>query len=419
MTTIKNIAIVSAVYPPEPFSSSRISQDLANYLSDTGYSITVFCPQPSRPLAVDYKRYKNPDEALVTQEGAVKVVRLCSFSAPELNVTARMRESISFGFQVKKYLSDEKYLPDVLYVNSWPVFSQAIITGYAKKAGIPVVLHIMDIYPESLAGKLPPFFASLISLPFIWLDSRIAQRSAKVVVISENMCRTYTESRNVDPAAVIDIPTWQDETAFEHPSSRAECCRRYGISSDLFTFLFLGNIGPVAGVDFLIRAFVEADIPGAQLVIAGDGSAKAGCVELSSKLGLSRIHFVSDPDAANAPLIQCMAHVCMLSMKSGTGMSSIPSKLPSYLFSAKPVIATVDSNSDTARFVRQADCGWVGEPEDLMWLAEAMRKTSQLSKAQLDEKGQRGKQFALARFSKSSGVRQLADTITQVCKKSP
>lgn len=419
MKMARNIVIISAVYPPEPVASARMSRDLANYFADIDLSVTVLCPQPSRPLTADYNRYKNPDASVVTLEGEVKVVRLPSFASPESKVPARMRESISFGVEVSKYLNAENDAPAVLYVNSWPVFSQAIISGYARKAGIPVVMHIMDIYPESLAGKLPPFFASLFSLPFIWLDAGIARRSAKVVVISENMCRTYTESRHVDSSTVVNIPTWHDEAAFEHTPSREECCRRYGISSDPFTFLFLGNIGPVAGVDFLIRAFVEADIPGAQLLIAGDGSAKAGCVQLSSQLGLSCIQFISDPDAANAPLIQCMAHVCMLPMKSGTGMSSIPSKLPSYLFSAKPVIATVDSDSDTARFVRQADCGWVGEPEDLTWLADTMRKASRLQPAQLDEKGQRGKQFALARFSKSSGVRQLADTITQVCKKSP
>lgn len=46
----------------------------------------------------------------------------------------------------------------------------------------------------------------------------------------------------------------------------------YGIPEQIFTFMYLGNIGPVAGVT-LIRSFAEAALPDAQLVIAGDGTA--------------------------------------------------------------------------------------------------------------------------------------------------
>jgi len=117
------------------------------------------------------------------------------------------------------------------------------------------------------------------------------------------------------------------------------------------------------------------------------------------------------------PVLQSMAHVCMLPMKRGAGRSSIPSKLSSYLFSAKPVIATVDSGSDTACFVRQAECGWVGEAEDLSWLVHKMREVVLMPKDQLDILGQHGKKFGLIHFSKSSGVVRLANTITQACSK--
>jgi glycosyltransferase involved in cell wall biosynthesis len=391
-----------------------MSWDLANYLTVRGCCVTVLCPQPSRPLNTDYSQYSNPDAPVVLDEESIKVVRLPSFAAPESSILARMRESISFGRKVSRYLAREQNMPDVIYLNAWPLFAQAIIARFAKKAAVPMVLQIMDIYPESFTDKLPAFFRSVMYMPLKRLDAWIAGTAAKVLVISENMRRTYVESRGVIAEYVVTIPTWQDEHAFEDIPSRSACCLRYGISELPFTFLFLGNIGPVAGVDFLIRAFAEADIPDTQLVIVGGGASKSDCVKMVQQLNLSNVHFISDPDVANVSVLQGIAHVCMLPVKRGAGMSSIPSKLPSYLFSGRPVIATVDRDSDTARFVREAECGLVGDAEDQAWLVHAMKEVAQMSLEELDAIGQRSKKFGLAHFSKSSGVVRLANTIMQV-----
>lgn len=387
--------------------------DLASYLRTLGHIVTVLCPQPSRPLNADYSRNIKSDRAVVTSEDGIKIVRLPSFTAPKSTLLPRMWESLSFGQEASKYLAKEKLKPDVLYVNSWPMFSQAIITRYAKKNDVPVVLQIMDIYPEAFTSKLPFLLRYVIHTPLKWFDAQIARSAVKVVVISENMRQAYVGDRQIPDQSVVTIPTWQDEAVFHNITSRSESCLKYGVPDDLFTFLFLGNIGPVAGVDFLIRAFSEARITNTQLLIVGDGTAKSDCVALAGKLKQSRVYFISDPDAANVPILQNMAHVCMLPMKRGAGMSSIPSKLPSYQFSAKPIIATVDLESDTARFVQQAECGWVGEPEDLSWLVNAMREVSRLPLEQLEIIGARGKKFGLEHFSKSTGVVRLAESIIQ------
>jgi glycosyltransferase involved in cell wall biosynthesis len=269
----------------------------------------------------------------------------------------------------------------------------------------------MDIYPESLLEKLPSILRNILSLPLIKLDTWIAQQAQSIVVISDNMRRTYIENRAIPADSVTTIPTWQDEALFVKIYDRISACERYKIPVGLFTFLYLGNIGPVAGVDFLIRAFHDAAIDTAQLVIVGDGSAKADCVKLVEDLNISGIHFVSDPDAANVPLLQSMAHVCLLPMKSGTGMSSIPSKLPAYLFSAKPILATVDPASDTARLIQEAQCGWIGEAENLDWLASKMVEVVAFSDVELKTRGSNGQRFGIKNFSKSHCVEQLAEVV--------
>jgi len=406
-----HIVIISAVYHPEPFVSARMGLDLARCLADQKHRVTVVCPQPSRPVNADYHQYTKPGAIVETLEEGVEIVRLPSFAAPASSLIPRLRESWSFGRHVCQSLAKRTLRPDVIYVNAWPLLAQALVIHFAKRNRIPVILQVMDIYPESLLGNFSTILRGILSTPLLKLDAWIAKNAHAVVVISDNMCKSYIESRLIPADRVITIPTWQDETLFEHDVSRADASRRYGIDNSHFTFLYLGNIGPVAGVDLLIRAFLEASIDTAQLVIVGDGSAKEACIDLANRLKASKVHFLSDPDAANVPLLQSMADVCLLPMKRGTGMSSIPSKLQAYMFSAKPVLATVDLDSDTAKAITDAQCGWVGEPGDEGWLIAKMTELASFTEFQLSEHGQRGREYGLLHFSKKKGVERLSQLI--------
>ncbi|MEI7989698.1 MAG: glycosyltransferase family 4 protein [Chloroflexota bacterium] len=408
-----NVAIVSAVFPPEPLVSARLSLDLTIFLADNGAQATVLCPSPSRPVGAKFSGYLEPECVGVVHEAGVDVVRLHSFTAPESGIIGRMRESFSFGRHVCRYLDQHLADVDVVYANTWPLFSQALIACHCARRGIPLVLHIQDIYPESLLSKLPGLFGRVVALPLMALDRWTVRQSARVVVISENMRQTYVQGRGLAPEKVITIRNWVDESRFACLPAREAACEKYNVPENLFTFLYLGNIGPVAGVEGLIEAFHVARLNAAQLVIAGDGSAKAACVELAKRLSVSNIKFISDPDVENVPLIQSLGHIYLLPMRKGAGLSSIPSKLMAYLFSQRPVLATVDAEGDTARCIREANCGWVGEPENVHWLADKMAEVSSIPESALSALGQQGRAYGLRHFSKTEGVTRLGATILE------
>lgn len=405
------IIIITAVFPPEPVVSARLAWDLASDLVEKNKQVTVLCPQPSRPLNHEYGSYINEGSPTVSEEGGINVVRLPSFTSPRSRFLSRLFESYSFGRHACRYLRENGLHPDVLYVNSWPLLGQALIGKYVKDSGVPMVLQIMDIYPESLLNRIPRLVSKLISLPLLKLDEWIAHQATFISVISDNMRSVYIDNRNMPSEKVVTINLWQDEALFEPLPDRRDACLRYDVNEDLFSFLYLGNIGPVAGVDFLIRAFQKANLESAQLLIVGGGSSKAECEYLATYLGAKNIRFISDPDVNNVSLLQSMADICILPLKGRAGLSSIPSKLPAYMFSAKPVLATVDFNSDTARTIVDAQCGWIGEPEDENWLISKMTELVSLTREQLSEKGQRGLEYSRLHFSKRKGVERLSGVI--------
>ncbi len=405
------VAIISAVYPPEPVVSARMSFDLARALVKGGHKVVVLCPQPSRPMGADYGAYRRRNHTMITFEDGVEVVRLPSFCFPASGLMGRIRESWSFGQWSCAELA-RRPLPDVLYLNGWPLFAQGRVAWFARRRRIRLVLHIKDLYPESWLTKIPAAWRTVAAFPLMIVDRWIARQATRVVAISETVRHAYVTARKVKKENVITVPDWSDASAFEVLPSRLDACRRYEVPAEKFTYLYLGNIGPVAGVDRIIEAFCAARLKCAQLLIIGDGSAKSDCIAVAAKLGTNDVRFISDPDVSHVPELQSLAHVCLLPVRRGLAMSSIPSKLMAYLFSAKPILATLDSASDTAKMIREAGCGWLGPPDDVVWLAGKMGEIASVPLAELEMMGMRGRRYALMNFSKDQGVSRLADIVS-------
>ena len=93
---MKNILIISALFPPEPVVSAKLSEDIANFLSKIN-NVTVIAPLPTRPFGFD-----------LTKPNKIKklydLISLDSYTCPESNLYGRLRESYSFGIACKKYI---------------------------------------------------------------------------------------------------------------------------------------------------------------------------------------------------------------------------------------------------------------------------------------------------------------------------
>jgi glycosyltransferase involved in cell wall biosynthesis len=412
-----HVVIVNAVFPPEPVISAKIGSDLANYLRDIGHDVTVLCPYPTRPISAKYDEFSDRKKIFISQlENGARVIRLPSFTSPKSNLLGRIYESWSFGYHVNQYLLKQLMDSDVVYANTWPFLSQWWLGKACKQLHKPLVFHIQDLYPESFLTRLPRWLASVLA-PFLFLIERhISQMASGVIVISEGFRKSYLLERNLSGDVVKMIPNWIDDQAFQYEVDRTESCKKYGIPSGLFTFLFFGNIGPVAGVEFLITSFDKASLENAQLVIAGDGSMKEKCINNAKKLANKNIIFISDPDISSTAKIQSLADACLLPVKKGQAISSIPSKLMVYMVSGKPVLATIDFDSDSASAIRDSRSGWISSPEDIDSLADSMRSVVNTFPEELKNRGIWAREYAMKKYSRHAGVQKVTQFVSQLIK---
>ena len=389
------VLIVNCVFEPEPVVSAQIGMNLATKLSSLNYQVTVIAPRPSRPFGFEF-------ETKFTKISEFDLIYLDSYIYPQSGIFGRLRESISFGIASYKYICAHSDNIDIVYMNTWPIFSQLAVALASKKISKPYKIHIQDIYPESITNKLFIPLRYIMFKLLMPIEKYVLKNANKIIVISEKMKKYFMQTRNIKEKKIDVILNWQDDTIFHEYQNNWE--------SGLLTFMYLGNIGPVAGIPFVIEAFAKATLPNAQLIIAGVGSSKNSCIQIAEKYPETSIIF-QDVPMGKVPSIQSLAHVMILPITKEAGNTSIPSKLSAYMFSARPIIALAEKGTDIEIIISESKCGWVGEPENEAWLINCFKKVCNIDRLDLIHKGKLAQQYARINFSKENNLNKLIKSI--------
>jgi len=387
------IVVVSCVFPPEPVVSSRTSFDAARELTARGHDVTVVAPFPNRPAGKLYAGYRRaPFRREATTEG-FRIIRCASLFSRRSSILSRLAENVSFGAMSSLVLLVTPR-PAVVYANTWPIFAAAMIATVARLRRIPLVISVQDIYPESLLSQRRPG-SSIAARVLRALDRSIVRSAAAVVVISERFAELYRRTRGVGASRIHVVPNWLPAQGTEVTPVASEACRdRNGIPRDAFLLVFGGNVSVSAGVETVIDAFrcLDHDLD-VYLLVAGEGTSLDACRRRAAEIAPERIRF-EHPWPGTIDVLHA-ADVVVLPTHAAQSTASVPSKLISYLLSARPVLATALPDSDTAAVVLGSGAGVVVAPDDSKALADAIGSMARLSREERQRMGSAGRAWAM------------------------
>ena len=395
------ILIASSLFKPEPVVSALISFDIAEYLSkesDTG--VVVVSPRASRPSGAKY----NYQELI---NSSFEQVIVNSYVSPESSLFGRLKESYSFGKKLKAYIEMNNKSIEVVYANVWPIFSQFMLARTCRKYKIPYLLHVQDIYPESLTNRLGPL-KNIFTKLFLPLDRYILSNAKCVITISEQMKSYLIKTRNLDNSKVKLVRNWQNDSIFNYDSNSHKF-------NEIFTFMFVGSINKTANVDNIVRAFGELNPSNAKLVIAGDGPDKGKVISLANNYN-ANIEFLSVLPS-DVPKLQSEADILVLALKKGVGSTALPSKLTAYMLSSKPIVVSVDMTSEVANIIRDSNCGWVVEAENNECLQNLFIDILKLDKENIKSIGENSYSFALENLTKDRNLKKIVDLLQNLRRK--
>lgn len=400
--TNKTVLIISAVFPPEPLTSSRMNFDLAKALSEE-FMVTVLRPAPSRPIGSNYEGFSK-DEII----NRIRIVTLDSYTCPESRLIGRIKESIAFSKACIKYMqnSGEKY--DFVYNDAWQFMGLYMVARYCKRNKVPYIVPIQDVYPESLLThlKLPSLLQKVVLKTLIPVDKYYQKNAVSVRTITSEMADYLSSTRQIPRNRYLVVHNWQEapERIYEEPENYKT------------VFAYFGSVNEHANVELIIRSFIALNSKDAELWIYGSGNRLDACKRIAKMNNSSTVIFGEFTPESMYEL-QSKADVLVLALPSGNGTLALPSKLSSYLFSGKPVLASVDAGCSVDGIIRKNNCGKSVLPEDEKGLTDGFSYFIHIDAPTRKEMGQRGRDFAYKHLAKDLNleivVKAIKETITQ------
>lgn len=192
----------------------------------------------------------------------------------------------------------------------------------------------------------------------------------------------------------------------------ASCRKEFGIKEKAPVVLFVGNLAPWQGVEYLIQSApaVLREIKDAVFLIIGDGILREEYEIQTARAGVAdHFIFAGMVGYEKIPLCINLADVCVLPkrrLKSGYS----PIKLYEYMACEKPVVS---SRVEGLEFVEAERIGRLTEPEDARSLGRALLD---LFKAPQERRamGVKGRQLAQEKFSWESRVIEIEAILTKL-----
>jgi len=365
------ILITTQVYPPEFQPTAVMVREFAHYLIGKGWDVQVVAGFPHHPYGKLFSGYKMWLWSKKTENG-IPVLRVAHFISKNRSIPVRAFVYLSqalgcmlAGMAVEK--------PDLIIDYGPPLAGPFLQWLVAKRHGAKLVNVIYDVYPD-IAIETGKVTNPIVIAMARWAGKFQYSAADRTVVLSEGLKKLLIQ-KGVPAEKISVIPVWLDPNEIK-PLPRDNAWRRENkIPIDKTVVLYAGTIGVISGAEIVADvAAILRDHKDIVFVLVGSGEARAPLEAKAKDLGLNNIMFFPYQDRKRLSEVQATGDIGLVTLLPGRGRTSVPSKVLGYLAAGRPVIASVDLDSDTADDIGKANAGLVVEPANPKALAEAVLK---------------------------------------------
>jgi colanic acid biosynthesis glycosyl transferase WcaI len=382
------IGLICQYFPPEVAPIGVMVSELAEDLANSGHEVTIFTGFPNHPAGEIFNGYRCQLLGEVQRVSLrVTLRRNWLFISSSKSFIARVLNYTTFAFST--LVSVIRHRNDVYLIIS-PPLSNVLIGIILRLLGRRYIINVQDIYPDAAISlgilKNSTFIHILKSV------ERIAYHLADVVTVISKGFRSNLIAKGVPVNKVLVIPNWINLEEIK-PYAKLNSFSINQKIENRFVVLYSGTVGHVSGAEIMteVAHFLKDDLK-ILLMVVGEGVVKSQLQAEAETQGLSNIKFLPFQPRNTLSELLSSASVGIVTLKPGHGGNSVPSKTLGYLAVGRPVIASVDKESDTWAFVKEANCGICVPPGDANALAEAIRVLYQDPELAL-RLGQNGREY--------------------------
>ncbi len=385
----KRILLVTQYFQPENFKCN----DIAFELQRRGHDVTVLTAIPNYPKGRYFDGYGVFKRRTEVVDG-VKIIR--GFVVPrgkggKILLSLNYLSYLFSSCLIALYLA-LRYRYDAVFVHEVsPVTIGVAATLVKKMQRIPMYFWVLDLWPESLTAAI-----GLRNRYILGFFSKMVQwfyrNSDKILISSKGFASSICEKGDFADK-IVYFPNWVDGALT--------------VKSDVptpevpggFVAMFTGNIGESQDfgtvLDAAERLKSRKDI---HFVIVGDGRAKEWLEKQIVERKLSQtVHCVGSYPLAAMPATFAKADVLFAALKDEAIFAiTVPAKIQAYMSSGKPIVTMI--NGEAKLLIEEVGCGIAVEAGDGKAFAEAVAKIADMTQAEREKIGEKGRLFAARNF---------------------
>ena len=392
---MSRVLLVTTNYWPEPTGIAVYTADLAEALKNNECQVTVLTSLPHYPWWKVPSEFAHLGEG-VTYHNGIEVIRAKHLVPPKMNALLRIRFEISLWWnlrRVSKGLMDKEF--DGIIACMPTVAAGIVGKRISKWLDVPFGLIVQDLSGAG-AKQSGLHGGALISKAAHIVEGVALHGADRLVVVSPAMGDVVI-GLGVEPKRVSQILNYSARTIDSVDKVTAR--KKFGWTESEFVVIHTGNMGAKQDLENVIKA---ANALGRNSVIkiylVGHGNQENTLKQLcAGKKNISVMAAVSDQDYS---ALLSAADLLLVNERSTQMEMSLPSKLTSYLYSERPVIAAVPRGGATWKFLEGvAELVDAGDPKKLATKIEELSK----NQSRLDQLAKLGSEFAVKHLDPEIG----------------
>lgn len=402
------VLMLTQWFDPEPTFKGLL---FADALRRHGHDVEVLTGYPNYPGGRIYDGYH---QRFFTRESVdgIRVLRVPLYPSHDDSAVRRIANYVSFSASAT-IASLFVRKPDVVYLYHPPATVAAAAMAMKYVRGVPFVLDVQDLWPETL--RATGMLSGDRPLRLVrWGMHRIYAAAAHVLVLSPGFKDAIAAVTG--PRKVTVVPNWADERQMSFGDEHVG--EAPASAEDPFTVLFAGTMGKAQSLTTILDAASTLHQERVRFVFVGAGIEVERLKATAEARGLNNVSFLPRrPVSEMSPLLQS-ADALLVHLRDDPLFSiTIPSKTQAYLMAGRPILMGV--RGDAAAMVEEAGAGLVFEPENKDSLVEAIRTMARLDRSDRAAMGARGMRYYRERLALAVGSSTIEEVLVNASHERP
>ncbi len=407
---MNNIVVIGVNFSPEDTSTGLYTTQMAEFLSQEGFNVSVITGFPYYPQWEIWKDYRDKPDYLEEDYEGIKVFRFRQFTPSNPSFLKRIRHILSFTFGSLRNLKKIKNADLIIAIVP---FTSDIWLAHklAKKHNAKVWVHVQDFEFDAAfeSGVVKGgFVKKILSAVLYRVETKLLNKSDIVSTISFSM---LNKAQKKTSSEVYYFPNWVDQ-GFINPKNAKK--HRY-LNSDKFKMLYSGNIGAKQDWEKYIEfvSFFEGreDV---EFVVVGDGGKKEWL--LSRIKDFKNVKYYPPVPYEELPDLLCGADLHLLFQKESVVDTVMPSKLLGMMASGRPSLVTGNPKSEVADVMNESGGGKFfnnAHIRDTVEFVDQLIKNRQLA----SDFGKKAEEYVAKNFSRNAVLGKFAKKVKEIIEK--